>query len=119
MKKIVRFGLLFIAVLLITSSVVKAQEPPTITETNSQVVVLEDANLDVKYRLTFLESEPRSKITTMGPFDPGHRILDAHIEHDGQETPVSLVSKGGGFYTVPFGLTTKAARSTPSRCTTG
>ncbi|MBC8248224.1 MAG: hypothetical protein H8E90_00975, partial [Anaerolineales bacterium] len=88
MKKMIRFSLLFLVVLLLTSPVVRAQGPPTITQVNSQVVVLEDANLDVKYRLTFWESEPRDKITTMGPFDTGHRILDAHIEHDGQETPV-------------------------------
>ena len=110
MKKIIRFGLLFLGVLLLTSPVVRAQAPPTITQVHSQVVVLEDTNLDVKYRLSFRESEPRDKITTMGPFDPGHRILDAHIEHDGQETPVSLASKGSGFYTVPFGLSTKADR---------
>ena len=110
MKRTIRFGLLFLVVLVLTSPVVRAQGPPTITEVNSQVVVLEDSNLDVKYRLTFWESEPRDKITTMGPFDAGHRILDAHLEHDGQETPVSLASKGGGFYTVPFGLSTKPDR---------
>ena len=75
MKKTIRFGLLFLVVLALTSPVVRAQGPPTITEVNSQVVVLEDANLDVKYRLTFWENEPRDKITTMGPFDAGHRIL--------------------------------------------
>ncbi|MBM4466937.1 MAG: DUF2207 domain-containing protein, partial [Chloroflexi bacterium] len=110
MKKTIRFSLLFLVVLLLTSPLVRAQRPPTITEVRSQVVVQEDANLNVKYRLTFLESEPRDKITTMGPFDAGHRILDAHIEHDGQQTPVSLVSKGGGFYTVPFGLSTRAGK---------
>jgi len=67
MKRVIRFSLLFLLFLLLTSLVVKAQGPPTITEVKCQVVVLEDATLDIKYRLTFWESEPRDKITTMGP----------------------------------------------------
>ena len=53
MRRMFRFGLLFLVVLVLTSPVVKAQGPPTITEVHSQVTVLEDANLDAKYRLTF------------------------------------------------------------------
>ena len=84
-----------------------AAGPPIITQTEAQVTVLGDGTLDVKYRLTFQETEPRSGITTMGSFDPGHEMLDYHIEHQGQESPIRLNSKGSGLYGVDFGFNTQ------------
>ena len=91
MKAIVRLAGVSLAVLglcLFLAAQVVAAGPPIITQAESQVAVLSDGGLDVKYRLTFHETEPRSGITTMGPFDAGHRMLDYHIEHEGRETPI-------------------------------
>ena len=85
-----------------------AAGPPIITQVEAQVAVLSDGTLDIKYRLTFHETEPRSGITTMGPFDPGHQMLDYHMEHEGQESSIQLNSKGSGFYSVDFGFNTQA-----------
>ena len=87
-----------------------AAGPPELTLVDSQVTVKQDGSLDVKYSLTFHELDSRDRINTLGPLDSGHKILDAHIEHDGQETDVRLSSKGGGFYTIPFGFTTQAGQ---------
>ncbi len=84
-----------------------AAGPPELTQVDSQVTVKRDGSLDVKYRLTFHELESRDRINTLGPLDPGHQILDTHIEYDGQQKDVRLSSQGGGFYTVPFGLNTQ------------
>lgn len=84
---------------------------PTITQVDAQVTVLEDARLDVKYRLTFREVEPRNKISDMGPFDPGHQIVEAHLEYDGRSKPVKLVNLGGGHYRAEFPISTSPGKS--------
>lgn len=85
-----------------------AAGPPTITKVESQVTVLSDGALDIKYRLTFRETESRGGITTMGRFDPNREMLDYHIEHEGQESPITMNSKGDGYYGVDFGFNTKS-----------
>ena len=80
---------------------------PELTLVDSQVTVKQDGSLDIRYRLTFHEVDSRDRINTLGPLDSAHKILDAHIEHDGQQTNLHLSSKGSGFYTVPFGLDTR------------
>ena len=85
-----------------------AAGPPIITKVEAQVTVLSGGGLDVKYRLTFHETEPRSGITSMGPFDPSHEMLDYRIEHADTEFPVVLDDQGGGFYGVDFGFDTEA-----------
>ena len=84
-----------------------AAGPPIITQAESQVSVLGDGGLDVKYRLTFRETEARAGITRMGRFDAGHQMLDYHIEHEGQQSPVTLESQGDGYYGVDFGFNTR------------
>jgi hypothetical protein len=111
MKRIARWLAVLpivVGVCLWLTSGAMAAEPPIITKVESQVTVLSDGGLDVKYRLTFLETEPRSGITKMGPFDAGHRMLDYHIEHAGEESPISLSDQGGGFYGAGFGFDTEA-----------
>ena len=110
MKGIVRLAgvsLVVLGLCLFLAAQVGAAGPPIITQAESQVAVLGDGGLDVKYRLTFHETEPRSGITTMGPLDAGHRMLDYHIEHEGRESPITLNSKGGGFYGADFGFNTR------------
>jgi len=109
MKRIMRWASALLAVACLwvwLGGSAGAAEPPIITEVKAQVTVLSDGALDVKYRLAFQETESRGGITTMGPFDAGHKVLDYHIEHEGQETPITLSSKGGGFYSVDFGFRT-------------
>jgi len=72
----------------------RAARPPILTKADSQVAVLGDGALDIKYRLTFRETESRSGITTMGPFDPGRQMLDYHVEHEGRESSITMKSKG-------------------------
>ena len=87
-----------------------AAGPPELRLVDSQVTVKQDGSLDVKYRLTFHELDARDRINTLGPLDPGHKLLDAHIEHDGKETDLRLSSKGSGFYAVPFGFNTQPGK---------
>ncbi|HET89860.1 MAG TPA: DUF2207 domain-containing protein, partial [Chloroflexi bacterium] len=110
MKKILRStaALLVIVTLgLGLTDTLRAAGPPIITQVDAQVTVLSDGMLDIKYRLTFHETESRSGITTMGPFDAGHQMLDSHVEQDGRETPVTLNDKGGNFYGVDLGFNTQ------------
>ncbi len=100
------FPVIAFVVALFLAGQVLAAGPPILTKTDTQVTLLGDGRLDVKYRLTFLETESRDRITTMGPFDPGHRMFEAFIEFEGQERPVTMDSQGGGFYGVDFGLDT-------------
>jgi hypothetical protein len=74
--RLVGVSLVVFGLCLYLAAQVGAAGPPIITQAESQVAVLSDGGLDVKYRLTFRETEPRSGITTMGPFDTGHRMLD-------------------------------------------
>ncbi|MEE8390152.1 MAG: hypothetical protein V3S14_05065, partial [Anaerolineae bacterium] len=111
MKKFVRWASVLLTVTglcLWLAGSVRAAGPPVITQVEAQVAVLSDGTLDIKYRLTFHETESRSGITTMGPFDSGHEMLDYHIEHNGQESSVTLNNKGSGFYGVDFGFNTQA-----------
>jgi hypothetical protein len=111
MKRITRWLAVLpivIGVCLWLTSFAGAAGPPIITKVESQVTVLGDGGMDVKYRLTFLETEPRNGITKMGPFDAGHQMLDYHIEHGGEESPISLNDQGGGFYGTSFGFNTQA-----------
>jgi len=87
-----------------------AAGPPELTLVDSQVTIKQDGSLDVKYRLTFHELDSRDRINTLGPLDADHKLLDAHIEHDGSKTDLRLSSKGSGFYTIPFGFDTKPGR---------
>jgi len=115
-SKVHRKWLLFtvaLALLLVTlpaATPAHAAEPPELTLVDSQVTVKQDGSLDVKYHLTFHELDSRDRINTLGPLDAGHKLLDARIEHDGQQTDLRLSSKGSGFYTVPFGFDTKAGQ---------
>ena len=84
----------------------RAAGPPVITKVQSQVSVLQDGMLDIKYDLTFRETESRSGITTMGPFDSGHEIVESTVEHDGQMSVVEMSAKGSGFYSGDFGFDT-------------
>ena len=43
----------------------------------------------------------------MGPFDPGHSDIEAHLEHEGLETPVALVPLGDDKYRVEFEVETQ------------
>lgn len=88
----------------------RAAEPPLLLKVESQVALQSDGALDIKYRLTFREVDVRSGITTMGPFDAGHTILDATIEDGGATRPVTLRSQGNGLYGVDFGFTTQPSR---------
>lgn len=101
-----------IAVLLIPPSLAYAAGPPDLVQADGQVAVKSDGSLGITYKLTFRETESRNQITTLGPLDPGHSLRGAEIEgSDGKRGKVSLSSKGGGFYTVPFGFSTQPGQT--------
>ncbi|MBU1878124.1 MAG: DUF2207 domain-containing protein, partial [Chloroflexi bacterium] len=102
-KWLAAMGLALLLALLATAVVLAA---PELTVIHSQVTILSDGKLDVKYRLSFLENEPRDKITTIGPFDPTHQIVAATLDGPGGSSPVNLVSKGSDQYTANFAVTT-------------
>lgn len=98
---------LWLVLLLGGALPVHAAEPPQLLKAESQVALQSDGNLDIKYRLTFREVDVRSGITTIGPFDMGHTILDSTIEEGGTTRPVQLRSQGGNLYGVDFGFNTE------------
>jgi hypothetical protein len=104
-RKLILCLLLTSVLLLLIGTPVLAA--PTITDVNSQVTVLGDGKLDVRYQLTFLENESRNKITTLGPLDPGHQILAAQLDYSGGSSPIDLVSQGDNKYTANFGINTQ------------
>lgn len=65
-------ALLSVAAILVMVLAVPVHAAPTITQVHSQVAVLQDGRLQVRYRLTFEDDASRTQITTIGPFDPGH-----------------------------------------------
>ena len=85
----------------------QSNQPPVIENAGSQVTVRSDGSLDIIYRLTFRETASRRGITKMGQFDPGHQMLDAQIEYDGQAAPIHLNDLGDGFYSADFGQSTR------------
>ena len=103
-------GLLILVSLLAFPGLALAQAPE-LTTVDSQVTVLSDGQLDIKYSLTFLETTPRDRINTLGPLDAGHRLVDATITGPDGERTVNLESKGSNFYAVPFGFDTRAGES--------
>ena len=103
----VRLGLLLVVVLLLMVWAVPVHAAPTLTEIHSQVTVLEDGRLKVKYRLTFVDDDSRTQISTMGPFDANHSQIEAHLEHDGQQSPVTLVPLGSNKYRAEFDTKTQ------------
>ena len=109
MKKILAATILATGLLLVLFLVVWAQ--PNLTTANSQVTILSDGKLNVRYQLVFLETETRNKITTIGPFDPNHQMTDATLESKGVVSPVSLVSQGGGNYGANFAFTTQPGQT--------
>ncbi len=106
MKRVMGLAVL-VWMLLGLAAPLAAAAPPDILKVEAQVVVQSDGALDIKYRLTFQETESRDRINTMGPFDAGHTILDAHIETADETRRVTLQSKGDNLYAVPFGFDTK------------
>ena len=94
MNKAVRLGVLLLALALLAAWTTPVHAAPTLTQIQSQVTVLEDGRLQVKYRLTFVDDDSRTQITTMGPFDRGHSQIEAYLEHEGQQTPVGTGAPG-------------------------
>ncbi len=90
---------------------VRAAQPPILTNITSQVTVRSDGTLDVKYELTFEETDARSGITSMGRFDAGHRMGDAVIVVDDEERPITLTPKESGFYGANFGFKTTPGKT--------
>jgi hypothetical protein len=72
MSKGIRFGILLLVVLSSTLLAMPVAAAPAITQVQSQVTVLQDGRLQVKYHLTFVDDDSRTQITTIGPFDLGH-----------------------------------------------
>jgi hypothetical protein len=108
MNRVVRFGFLLLSICLVLAWAIPAFAAPTLAKVESQVTVLQDGRLQVKYRLTFVDDDKRGQITTFGPIDAGHSQLEAHLEHDGQTTPVSMVPLGGDKYRAEFEIQTQA-----------
>ena len=79
---------------------------PTLTVVQTQVTILSDGKLNVRYQLSFLENEARNSITTLGPFDAGHQLQDAYIDGPAGRSKISLSSQGGDKYGASLGLTT-------------
>src|SRR5512136_2579625 len=103
---------LVLAFLLLPALTVFAAGPPDLTQVDGQVAVKSDGGLGITYKLTFRETESRNQITTLGPLDPGHGLRASDIEgSDGKRGKVTLSSKGGGFYTVPFGFSTQPGQT--------
>ena len=115
MKPLARIMLItFVLMLLMLPATVPAfaAGPPDLTQVDGQVAVKSDGTLGITYKLTFRETESRNQITTLGPLDPGHSLRNSEIEgSDGKRAKVSLASKGGSFYTVPFGFSTQPGQT--------
>ena len=107
MSKAVRLGFLLLTLTLVMFWAIPAHAAPALTEIHSQVTVLEDGRLQIKYRLTFVDDDSRTQIATMGPFDPGHTQLEAHLEYDGEQTPVRMVPLGENKYRAEFEIKTQ------------
>jgi tetratricopeptide (TPR) repeat protein len=108
-KRLSLAALLALAVAVALTMVALAA--PTLTVISSQVTIRSDGKRNIKYQLSFLENEPRDKITTLGPFDSGSQMLDATLEGPVGASPVNLVSQGGDKYTANFGLSTQPGKT--------
>jgi len=107
MTRTVRVVLLALALALILIGAAPAHAAPTLAHIESQVTVLQDGRLQVKYRLTFIDDDSRTQITTIGPFDPGHSQLQAHLEHNEQQTPIRMAPLGDDKYRAEFEIETQ------------
>ena len=107
MNRMIRPTSLLLAMLFLVTVASPAIAAPIITHVESQVVILENSRLQVRYRLTFVDDDSRSQITTMGPFDPGHSQIEAHLDHEGAETPVTMVPLGDDKYRAEFQIETQ------------
>ena len=63
-------------------------------EIKSQVNILQDGKLKVKYNLRFLERQTRNLIKTVGPFDANHSIDSVELANaaSGEKIGVSLIA---------------------------
>src|SRR5512136_142335 len=112
MKPLARIILITFVLMLLTVAPAFAAGPPDLTQVDGQVAVKSDGTLGITYKLTFRETESRNQITTLGPLDPGHVLRNSDIEgSDGKRAKVTLASKGGSFYTVPFGFSTQPGQT--------
>ncbi|NJN68492.1 MAG: hypothetical protein HC884_18170, partial [Chloroflexaceae bacterium] len=93
--------------LLVASPPALAQSAPQISQARTQIAVREDGTYDITYRLTFRETDSRDRITTLGPLDPGHTIIDARLEYGNTRRSLDLRALGDNQYRVPFGMTTQ------------
>jgi len=107
MSKGVRFGILLLVVLSSTLLATPVFAAPAITQVQSQLTVLQDGRLQVKYHLTFVDDDSRTQITTIGPFDRGHSQIEALLEHNGERTPVTMVPLGDDKYRAEFAIKTQ------------
>src|SRR5512136_2580173 len=112
MKPLARIILITFVLMLLTVAPAFAAGPPDLTQVDGQVAVKSDGGLGITYKLTFRETESRNQITTLGPLDPGHVLRNSDIEgSDGKRAKVTLASKGGSFYAVPFGFSTQPGQT--------
>ena len=91
-KMIIPVSLASLLILLLGIVVLAA---PTPTNANSQVTILSDGKLNVRYQITFVDDDRRNRITTLGPFEPGHQITEAKLDYAAGSSPINLVSQGG------------------------
>ena len=79
MNRAVRLGFLALVLSFLLIWTIPIHAAPTLTQVHSQLTVLQDSRLQVKYRLTFVDDGSRTQITTIGPFDRGHTQIEAAI----------------------------------------
>ncbi|HOD41460.1 MAG TPA: hypothetical protein PKL57_12945, partial [Candidatus Wallbacteria bacterium] len=102
------------AYLLITCRACLAQVE--LKDINSQINILQDGRIKVKYRLQFLEKQSRDLIKTVGPFDPNHAIDSTRLINSstGEEIGVSLIAPAASIrdsYGVKMGRRTQPGES--------
>jgi hypothetical protein len=107
MHRALRFAALAVVVSSLALWAIPVYAAPTLTTVQSQVTILQDGRLDVKYDLTFVDDSSRTQITTIGPFDQGLSQLEATLEHDGQTTAVTMVPLGDQKYRAEFSSATQ------------
>ncbi|MCL7455368.1 MAG: hypothetical protein M8467_20220, partial [Anaerolineae bacterium] len=106
MTRVVRSGQILLVLCALLLWVLPAHAAPALTLVNSQVTVLQDGRLQVRYQLTFVDDGRRTQITNIGPFDPGHSQIAADLEHAGQVTEAKMVALGGDSYRAEFAIET-------------
>ena len=110
-----RAGKLALLFLLLVSLIVPARTyaagAPTVKEFNSYCIVQSDGTLYVKMDLIFLETESRSQIRKMGPFDSGHTLVKHSLSDGTNVIKTNFSETDTNFYQIGFDQSTTSGKT--------